>query len=68
MIQEGKEIIELFMEAIAHGLSVWFAAEAQVIDALVLERLMRITEDLGDKLSFLLLECGGGTHPGGHFA
>jgi hypothetical protein len=33
-----------------------------------LERLTQITEGSGAKLSFLLLECDGGTQQGSHLA
>ena len=62
MIQKGKEMIALFIEPIAHGFFVRFAAgRLQQLNGFVLEGLTQITEGLRAKLSFLLLECDGGT-------
>ena len=43
-------------------------AQVAASESFVLERQTQITEGLRTKLSFLLLECDGGTQHGGHFA
>ena len=62
-------MIALFIEPIAHGFFVRFAAgRLQQLNGFVFEGLTQITEGLRAKLSFLLLECDGGTQHCRHFA
>ena len=69
MIQKGKEMIALFMEPIAHGFFVRFAAgRLQQLNGFVFEGLTQMTEGFQAKVGFLLLDCDGGTQHGLHFA
>jgi hypothetical protein len=69
VIQKGKEMIALFIEPIAYGFFVRFpAGRLQQLNGFVFEGLAQRTESFRAKLSFLLLECDGGTQHGLHFA
>src|SRR6202047_4181835 len=58
-------MIALFVEPIAHGFFVRFVAgRLQQLNGFAFEGLTQITEGLRAKLSFLLLECDGGTQHG----
>ncbi len=69
VIQKGKEMVALFIEPIAHGFFVGFAAgKLQQLKGFVLEGLTQIAEGFQIKVGFLLLECDGGSQQGRHFA
>ena len=69
VIQEGKEMVALFMESVAHGFFVRFAAgRLQQFNGFELEGLPQMAEAFRAKVSFLLLECDGGAQHGLHFA
>jgi hypothetical protein len=69
VIQKGQEMIALFIEPIAYGFFVRFAAgKLQQLRGFVFEGLAQLTEGCQIKVGFLLLECDGGAQQGRHFA
>ena len=69
VIQKGQEMIVLFIEPIAYGFFVRFAAgKLQQLRGFVFEGLAQLTEGCQIIVGFLLLECDGGAQQGRHFA